>query len=95
MLDGDLAFVRIEGDLDWYTSPQLERRLTELFDRDARQVVVELAELSFMDLNGLRTLASAVMRLRAHGGEIRLRSVRRNVTKLFALTGLAELLSQQ
>lgn len=80
--------VRVRGDVDLDTAPLLERRLNELIDDGARQIVVDFGELTFMDMTGLTVLVRVLKRLRARGGRIRLRSASPSVQKVLEITGL-------
>ena len=50
--------VKLRGELDFGTAPELARTLAELGSQSAeiRRIVVDLRELSFMDSSGVRVL---------------------------------------
>jgi anti-anti-sigma factor len=84
--DGERV-IRLRGELDIESAPDLERVL--LRSRPAGQrVVVDLTELKFMDSTGLRVLLRA--RAAAEGGrwEINLRNVPPTIRRLFDMTGV-------
>lgn len=89
---GGPGLVRVSGEIDCYTAPTLQQRLFEVIDEGARQIVVDLAGVSFMDSQGLAALVRAVMRLRSLDGQLTLRSPRRSVCKIVEITGLGDLL---
>ncbi len=89
---GERVVVLVRGEVDLYTAPGLECRLNELIDDGAREIVVDLADLEFMDTTGLCVLVRAVKRLRAHDGRIVLRSPSRSVLKTLEITGLHQTL---
>jgi anti-sigma B factor antagonist len=81
--DGATVVLRLEGEADVATAPRLEVRLGALVgDAGVSHVVVDAAELSFLDLAGLDVLLSAADRLRSRGGELVLRSPSRRVQRL-------------
>ena len=84
--------VRVRGDLDLDTAPLLDRRLNELVDDGAREIVVDFGELTFMDMTGLTVLVRVLKRLRAGNGRIRLRSASQSVQKVLEITGLDRVL---
>ena len=90
--EGGKEIVRLRGDADVYTAPVLERRLNELVDDGAREIVIDLAELTFIDTTGLSVLVGTHRRLRAHDGRIRLRSPSGSVQKVLEITGLDRVL---
>jgi anti-sigma B factor antagonist len=54
----DVAWVRLAGELDIATTPQLQRTLRESQAR-ARLVVLDLRKLAFMDSSGVHTIVNA------------------------------------
>jgi anti-sigma B factor antagonist len=82
------AVVRLEGELDVYTAPRLRERLAEVIADGHRHIVIDLADLAFIDSTGIGVLVGALKRARQHGGEIGLRSPRRGTRKALEITGL-------
>lgn len=87
------SIVYVRGELDVYTSTQLRRTLAQLIAGGARDVVLDLRDLSFMTATGLGVLVGAGRRLRRQGGTLVLRSTRPSVRKLIELTGWEEVLA--
>jgi anti-sigma B factor antagonist len=79
--------VRVEGELDIATAPDLEAVLLRPRPRDER-VILDLAGLRFMDSTGLRVLLRATSGAREGRWELFLRNVPHNIRRLFALAGL-------
>jgi anti-sigma B factor antagonist len=61
------SLVHVSGELDFATAPRLERDLGELVGLGVHHVVVDLADLSFCDLHGLRVLLRVERELRSDG----------------------------
>ncbi|UDY37532.1 STAS domain-containing protein [Dermatobacter hominis] len=53
----DLAVVRVDGELDVGSAPDLVATLESLLSQDDRRVVVDLTDCSFVDSRGSRALA--------------------------------------
>lgn len=85
------AVVRVVGELDLATAPQLRERLAGLTNSGVRTVTVDLAHLDFIDSTGLHVLVSGLKRLRELGGDLWLRSPKPSAMKLFEMTGLSAL----
>lgn len=84
--DGERV-IRLRGELDIESAPDLERVL--LRSRPAGQrVVLDLAELQFMDSTGLRVLLRARVAADEGRWEIRLRNVPPTIRRLFDMTGV-------
>ena len=89
--DGARTLVALEGEIDAYTSPRLTQGFAELGDVAGRHVVVDLAGVGFVDSAGLSALVASLQALREDGGAVSLRSVSRQLTKLFEITGLSRM----
>jgi anti-sigma B factor antagonist len=84
----DAAWVRLVGELDVATAPQLERALREP-RLQARLVVLDLRELAFMDSCGVHAIVDASIRARQVGHRVLLLRGAR-VDRVFTLTGSSE-----
>ena len=86
--DGDgERVIRVRGELDIESTPDLERVL--LRSRPAGQrVVVDLSELKFMDSTGLRVLLRARAAADEGRWEIGMRNVPPTIRRLFDMTGV-------
>jgi anti-sigma B factor antagonist len=82
----DAAWVRIAGELDLATAPELERTL-EKPPVQARLVVLDLRELSFIDSSGVHAIVNASSRARQAGRRLVVLRGPPQVDRLFALTG--------
>lgn len=87
---GDAAIVRLDGELDCATAPQVERVFAELLasDRPPRRVYVDADRLAFADVSGLAPLLEAAHRL-PHG-DLQVRNARRQLIRVIRLLDLAE-----
>jgi anti-sigma B factor antagonist len=89
--NGDERIIRLRGELDIESAPDLERVL--LRARPAQQrVVLDLSGLEFMDSTGLRVLLSARAAAEEGRWQIYLRAVPPTIRRLFDMTGLADAL---
>ena len=80
--------VEVTGEIDVYTAPQLRERLIALVEGGARQVIVDLGRVEFLDSTGLGVLVGALKRLRGVGGELFLVCGQERLLKIFRITGL-------
>jgi anti-sigma B factor antagonist len=86
---GDCVIVTVGGELDIVTSRQLDEHLTSL-RRKQRSIVLDLAEVDFMDTSSLAVIVGHWKRLQATGGVLALAGARYRHTKTLWITGLAE-----
>ena len=85
--------VRLLGELDMSTAPQLRDELARLASSGAGIVTLDLSDLAFIDSTGLSVLITALKLLRQHGGELALRSPTPGTRKVLEITGLTEVFS--
>lgn len=82
------------GDIDLYTSPDLEHELARLIDQGAREIVVELARTSFVDSTALGILVRAARELRKRDdGRLALVVTDDALRRTFEITGLDRVFS--
>jgi anti-sigma B factor antagonist len=79
--------VVLSGELDLYTSPRLEDELEGL-ESSKTTVVLDLADVSFLDSTGLRALWQIRQQVAAAGGTMLLRSPSASVMRVLATTKL-------
>ena len=88
---GDAAWVRVIGELDIATAPQLEQTLRKAQLR-ARRVVLDLRQLTFIDCAGINVLLATRRRARLEGGSLRVLRASPRVLRIIALTRLQHVL---
>jgi anti-anti-sigma factor len=89
--EGGEHVLRVKGELDIATAPDLERVLLTVRPRGER-VVLDLAGLRFMDSTGLRVLLRAQAAARDGRWELYLRDVPPNIGRLFTIAGVEDAL---
>jgi anti-sigma B factor antagonist len=85
--------VTATGELDLYSAPRLEEILDRLLDDGAREIVLDLRTLTFLDSTGLKVVMRAAKRLRAQGGGLVLAADSHEVLSVFRVTGLDRFLT--
>jgi anti-anti-sigma factor len=84
------AGIHLRGEVDISTLPALELALEILVER-AGDATIDLYELTFIDVSGLRALARAAIRLGSTGRRLRLRDANTQTRHILCLLGWAEL----
>jgi anti-anti-sigma factor len=90
--DGDALTVRATGELDIATTAPLEQALRGAFEGDAASIILDVAELRFIDSMGLRTLLWAAERSRENGVSLGVRCGSGAVHRLIESTGMGRTL---
>ena len=82
------AVLRLAGEVDVYTAPQLRERVIELVDGGTQHVLADLCEVTFLDSTGLGALIGGLKRLRARDGSLTLVIGTDRIRRIFRVTGL-------
>jgi anti-sigma B factor antagonist len=89
-IDGDVASVKVRGELDAHTVGEVERVLTPVAEDGPTQLVLDVSDVGFVDSSGLRVLLGLRRRLVARGGQLRLVELSSAFRRLLDLTGLLD-----
>jgi anti-sigma B factor antagonist len=84
----DCAVLRVGGEVDVYTAPQLRESIIDLLSHGARHIIADLREVDFLDSTGLGALVGSLKRLREQDGSLRLVTDTDRILRIFQLTGL-------
>jgi anti-anti-sigma factor len=87
----NLRFVRLSGRIDAAAAPGVQKTVRAAADKDARHVVIDLSEVTFLSSSGLRILLLLARELRKQGGDLRLCAARPQVAEVFHLTGFDQI----
>jgi anti-sigma B factor antagonist len=88
---GNATIVRVRGDVDVATSPQLRAELQTAIDAGTKEVVVDVSAMDFIDSAGLGVLIGALKRAREADVRLVLRGVQPSPRKVLGITGLDEM----
>ena len=86
-----VATVKVAGELDAFTAPQLRTALCELEAQGARHVTLDIGGTQFVDSTGLSVLVGGLKRLRDTGGDLVVKSPTASTLRLFDVTGLTRI----
>ena len=84
----ETAVVALEGEVDIYTSPQLQEALLAGIEDGASILIVDLARVTFIDSAALGILVGSAKRVRPQNGRLDIVCTNENVCRLFEITGL-------
>ncbi|MGY1636597.1 STAS domain-containing protein [Geodermatophilus sp. SYSU D00742] len=92
---GSASSVRltVAGEVDSSTAPALREAVDDAFASGARELVVDLDAVTFLDSAGLCVLAAAHRRADEEGSRLRVLASNRAVIRPLQITGLWELLA--
>jgi anti-sigma B factor antagonist len=90
---GKDAVVRLSGRIDVDSSPDLRNRLRTLLlvDERPQTIIVDLADVSYIETSGIATLIESLRIARHHQINFRLQGLSGAVLRLFEVTGVLAL----
>lgn len=80
--------VRVAGEVDAFTTPSLRATMDSVIDAGARDLVVDLSGVSYMDSSGFGTLLGITKRVRPIGGKVYLLGCSDTILRLLRITRL-------
>ena len=86
--DGDRRVIRLEGELDLAHAGELDAELKRVEASDAREIVVDLSGLTFIDSTGVRTLLMAEARSRSDSNRLSILRAPDSVHRVFVICGV-------
>ena len=89
--DAGIPVVHLKGEIDLHTCPELRTTLQALMAEGKYRVVLDLAEVPYLDSAALGVLVDAVRRARENGGGIFLVQVTPFVQRAFEITRLIKI----
>ena len=81
----------VNGRIDSATAPELDAKLNETMGNGRYQIVMDLAQTSYMSSAGLRALVAALRECKKHNGDVRLAAPSDRVAEVLDLAGLDSL----
>jgi anti-anti-sigma factor len=89
--DEETVLVRLAGELDIATIPQLRQAaLDQLASGSCRQLTIDLAELTFLDSSALGALVELRKAATSYDATMRLDGVQPGAARIITIAGLAE-----
>lgn len=88
-VDGDTTVLALAGELDLAGAPLFARSIDAATAGGIGSVVVDFAELEFLDLTGVRMIRDLRQRLQADGRDLGVRRARPQARRVFELCQMA------
>jgi anti-sigma B factor antagonist len=88
---GPATVVKLSGSAHMVVSNSLRDRLVSLVDENTRELVLDLADLEFINSVGLGAIIAAHLRCRHHNGVVKVVAPRPAIHELLAVTKLTHL----
>ncbi len=80
--------VKLIGDVDIETSQNLKESLYSILDENNKSIFINAEEVDYIDSTGLGMFIKVVKKLKESGNDITFVNPKKNILKLFTITGL-------
>jgi anti-sigma B factor antagonist len=90
--EAQIMVVTVQGRVDSSTAGQLGEALSGVIEEGFFQIVLDLGGVDYMSSAGLREMVSALKKVRARDGDMRIAQVGERVLEVLELSGLNTLL---
>jgi anti-sigma B factor antagonist len=88
-ISGPLAIVRVGGEVDAATAPELDETLRKVEAETAlSEIALDFRDVTFIDSSGLSVLVAAHKRLRASGVTLAVTNPSPSTRRLFSIAGV-------
>lgn len=80
--------VALSGEIDIFNSTEFKNQLLELLAQNPGDLVLDCDKLEYIDSTALGVLVTVLKHVKSSGGQMHLKKIRPNLTKLFKITSL-------
>ena len=87
-LEKELPIIELEGEVDVYTAPQLKQQMISMLEGGARELIVNLTKVDYLDSTALGVLIGGLKRMREREGNMVLICPSPRIRRVFEITGL-------
>lgn len=86
--NSEATVITLRGDIDLHHVPQVHPVLLEECAQKPARLIIDLAEVGYMDSSGVGVLVHAFQKTKANGGKLRLVGMNPRVRGIFEITKL-------
>ena len=91
--DGRRITAALSGDIDRHAAREIRSGLDEVIALSCPEVlIIDMAEVGFMDSSGIGLILGRLKAVRAVGGELLIKNAREDIAAVIRLSGLSALL---
>ncbi|WP_075556256.1 STAS domain-containing protein [Parabacteroides timonensis] len=85
--------ISLSGQLDTLSSPDLEKEIMDILEKDVKKVILDGTDLSYISSAGLRLLLILQKKMSQKGGTFVLRNIQSSIMDIFKITGFNSFLT--
>jgi anti-sigma B factor antagonist len=83
-----ISVIKISGEVDIFTAPDFKSAINDAISSGAKDLVIDMTDVGYMDSSGFGALLSATKRLRPNGGRINLARCGEAIERMLKITRL-------
>jgi anti-sigma B factor antagonist len=87
-IESEPPVIELEGEVDVYTAPQLKQQMINLLESGAKELIVDLTKVDYLDSTALGVLIGGLKRMREREGNMVLVCPSPRILRVFEITGL-------
>ena len=84
----NVVILKLSGRLDASSSKEMKDKIAVLVKGDAKDLILDMSEVSFIDSSGLGSVVAALRSVHKVGGDIKIAALQEKVMAIFKLTRL-------
>ena len=88
---GEIMILKITGELDVHTVPEMDRVVKEQFEKSNNKILFDLGGLSYTSSAGIGIFMSSIKMARGYGGDIKLANLQPRVQRVLELLGFTKI----
>jgi len=88
-----IKILHLEGRLDAASAPVLEKKLSELFEKPLKYLLIDFSKIDYLSSAGMRLLLSYSKKLKNLGGQLAFCSIGDEVMEVIKMAGFERILS--
>jgi anti-sigma B factor antagonist len=90
-LEDGIVLVDLQGEVDAFTAPKLKQEMIQQIENGSSRLIVDLADVGYLDSTGLGVLIGGLKRTRDKGGDLVLVCPNVRISRIFDITGLSRI----
>ena len=90
---GTETVISLSGQLDTLSSPDLEKEIMDILEKDVKKVILDGTDLRYISSAGLRLLLILQKKMSLKGGTFVLRNIQSSIMDIFKITGFNSFLT--
>ena len=91
--ENNVSIIILEGEVDISSTDLIRGKLKKLIDEKKKAIVINLANVPYIDSSGLGVFVETMQEMGKYGGELKLAGLTDDVKKVFELTRLTNFFS--